>query len=180
MREIEVKFRVASTQEAEQALEALGIQLGEALEQDDQAFAPVGWDYASARFGKTFARLRTENGRHSFTVKRPENNESCLEYETDITDRPAMHQAILALGYYPTTRIVKRRRVGELGSFHICLDEVEGLGSFLEVEAMAEDDEQGASEVYRTLVQFAEGLGLEVEQTHHGYDRLIHNATIRK
>jgi len=58
-----------------------------------------------------FARLRTVDGRHLFTVERPaENVLSCEEHETVIADRAQMHRAIVAMGFSPTVRIRKVRR----------------------------------------------------------------------
>jgi hypothetical protein len=64
-----------------------------------------------SKLGISFARLRTQDGRHLFTLKRPTDNElACLEFETEITDRSQMHEAILHMGFYPTVRIVKTRQ----------------------------------------------------------------------
>jgi hypothetical protein len=74
----------------------------------------------------TFARLRTQGGRHLFTVKRPLDNEmACVEHETEVTDRVAMHQAVLAMGFVPTVRIVKVRRTAVIGDVVVCVDDVE-------------------------------------------------------
>ena len=40
------------------------------------------------KLGVAFARLRTQDGRHLFTLKRPVDNElACLEFETEVADR---------------------------------------------------------------------------------------------
>ena len=60
-------------------------------------------------------RLRTVDGRHYFALKQPgENAQACLEYETEVADRAAMHGAILHMGYYPTVRVAKARRIATL------------------------------------------------------------------
>ncbi|MFJ2032119.1 hypothetical protein [Streptosporangium sp. NPDC087985] len=64
----------------------------------------------------SFARLRTQQGRHLFTVKKPvDNSMACLEYETAIDDREQMHHAITVMGIHSTVRIVKTRRTATLG-----------------------------------------------------------------
>ena len=76
--------------------------------QDDQAYAVAGWRYGQSKLGVPFARLRTEAGRHVFTVKVPGDNElSCAEHETAVADRDEMHMAVVAMGFTPTVRIVK-------------------------------------------------------------------------
>jgi adenylate cyclase, class 2 len=96
-REVEVKFLVRDTEMLLAALEARGIELSSPVSQDDQAFAPVGWCYGQSKLGVAFTRLRTVDGRHTFTLKRPaENALSCEEHEREVSDRGQMHRAIVA------------------------------------------------------------------------------------
>jgi adenylate cyclase class 2 len=111
LREIEVKYRLGDLPALVRALADRGMVLSEPLRQDDQAYAERGWAYGQSKAGVTFARLRTQCVRHRFTVKRPlENEMACVEHETEVADRAAMHQAVLAMGFVPTVRIVKIRR----------------------------------------------------------------------
>jgi adenylate cyclase, class 2 len=71
VREVEVKFRVHDPAALLSALSSRGIELGPPVHQDDQAYAPDGWSYGEDRRGVPFARLRTVDGEHLFTVKRP-------------------------------------------------------------------------------------------------------------
>lgn len=173
MREVEVKYRVRDTEALLAALETRGIELGAPVRQDDQAYAPDGWAYGDARRGVPFGRLRTMNGRHIFTVKRPaENVFSCEEHETVVADREQMHRAILAMGFRPTVRIVKMRRTATLGDLVLCVDELEDLGVFLEVERMVADDVPGEA-VQAELSRFVISLDIEAEQTSQTYDSLV-------
>ncbi len=88
MREIEVKFRVDDLEALLVALKACGIELGEPVYQDDQAYAPAGWRFGDSKLGVSFLRLRTVGGRHFFALKQPGlNAQACLEYETEVADR---------------------------------------------------------------------------------------------
>ena len=173
MREVEVKFRVRDLGALLAALKMRGIELGEPFCQDDQAYAPDGWAYDDDRRGVPFARLRTVEGRHIFTVKRPaENVLSCEEHETAVADRDQMHRAVLAMGFRPTVRIVKMRRTGTLGDLLLCVDELDGLGVFLEVERMVPDGVPGEA-VQAELSRFVGSLGIEAERTGQTYDVLV-------
>jgi adenylate cyclase, class 2 len=172
--EIEVKYRVHNPDALVVALAACGVLLGAPVEQDDQAYAPEGWRYGDSKLGVCFARLRTQAGRHLFTVKRPVDNElSCVEHETEIADRNAMHYAILAMGFCPTVRIHKTRRTGRYGELSVCVDDVAGVGCFLEVETMGHDGCVGLAE-QRTMCWFVEQLGVNMERTTATYDSLVH------
>jgi adenylate cyclase class 2 len=112
-------------------------------------------------------------GRHVFTLKRPAGNVlSCEEHETDIADRDQMHGAILAMGFCPTVRIVKVRRTAAWGDMSLCVDQLDGLGVFLEVERMVRGDVPG-DVVQANLCRFVESLGIEAERIEQPYDWLV-------
>lgn len=175
-REVEVKYHVADPEAATEALAAAGFALSPPIHQDDQAYAEQGWQYGMSKVGVAFARLRTAEGRYVFTLKKPIDNEmACAEYECEVSDREQMHHAILAMGFYPTVRIVKTRRTASRAGLSLCLDEVEHIGSFLEVERLVASDQSGL-QVQAELDNFARSLGLTLERTTDTYDSLIRAA----
>ena len=178
MREVEVKYRLRDMGALLVALKTRGIELGAPVYQDDQAYAPEGWSYGDAKLGVSFVRLRSVDGQHTFTLKRPaENTLSCEEYETVVADREQMHQAIQAMGFYPTVRITKVRRSAAVDGLVLCVDEVHGLGAFLELERMVPDD--GSGEVVQDeLASFVASLGINAERTGETYDSLVRLALL--
>jgi adenylate cyclase, class 2 len=173
VREVEVKYRVRDLDALLATLKVRGVELGMPFCQDDQAYAPKGWAYGDDRRGVPFARLRTVDGRHVFTLKRPaENVLSCEEHETAVADRDQMHHAVVAMGFRPTVRIVKMRRTGRLGDMALCVDELDGLGTFLEVERMVPDGVPGEA-VQAELSRFVASLGIDAEQVSQTYDVLV-------
>lgn len=171
--EIEVKYRVKNAEAVIAAFAARGVVFSPAVHQDDQAYAPAGWNYDQPKIGVPFARLRSQQGRHLFTVKQPVDNEmACLEYESEVSDRAQMHAALLAMGFRPTVRIVKTRRQGTCEQLSLCLDEVEHAGTFLEIEEMVPAGESGEFTQAR-LDSYVRSLGLAVQRTTQTYDSLI-------
>jgi adenylate cyclase class 2 len=176
VREIELKYRVEDLEALLLALKSRGIELSEPVFQDDQAYAPAGWQFGDSKLGVSFLRLRTVQGRHYFTLKQPADNaQDCLEYETQVTDRQAMHHAALHMGYRPTVRIAKTRRMATLDDCSLCIDEVEGVGGFLEVERMA-PDHADAQTIQADLAVFVSSLGIAAIRTDQTYDSLVHAA----
>ncbi|SCL20551.1 adenylate cyclase, class 2 [Micromonospora pallida] len=174
--EVEVKYQVGDLAALEAALAAHGVVLSAPVVQDDQAYARVGWDYGQSKIGVPFARLRTERGRHLLTVKTPVANEqSCVEHETEVADREQMHAAIQQLGFYPTVRIRKTRRTATLGLMSLCVDQVDGIGAFLEIERIVDGGESG-ERVQAELDRFAVALGAPLRRTNETYDSLIRAA----
>jgi adenylate cyclase, class 2 len=178
--EIEVKYRVDDLQALLLALESAGISLSEPIVQDDQAYAPTGWRFGESKLGLPFPRLRTTGGRHYFTLKQPtENDQANLEYETEVTDRDAMHHAAMLMGFKPTVRIVKSRRQATIDDISLCVDDVEGVGGFLELERLATDDADPGA-VQAELAAFAESLGVPATRVSEGYDSIVHAAQNRQ
>lgn len=177
-REIEVKYRVSDPASLEAALQARGLVLSPPVHQDDQAYAQEGWHYGMSKLGVAFARLRTQDGRHLFTLKRPTDNEqACLEFETEVADRDQMHEAIQHMGFYPSVRIVKTRRTARHGELALCLDEVEHVGTFLEVERVIPPGHSGEA-VQAELHAFGCSLGADLERTTETYDSLVRAALV--
>jgi adenylate cyclase class 2 len=138
--------------------------------------APAGWQFGDSKLGVSFLRLRTVQGRHYFTLKQPADNaQDCLEYETQVADRQAMHHAALHMGYRPTVRIAKTRRMATLDDCSLCIDEVEGVGGFLELERMA-PDHADAQAIQADLAAFVSSLGIAATRTDQTYDSLVHAA----
>ncbi|WP_329428873.1 class IV adenylate cyclase [Streptosporangium sp. NBC_01495] len=176
VQEIEVKYRVSDLAALEGALARRGVLLSAPAHQDDQAYAEDGWTYADSKIDRSFARLRTQQGRHLFTVKRPVDNAmACLEHETTVTDREQMHHAITLMGFHPTVRIVKTRRTATLGSMTICVDEVEHAGAFIEIERTVSGEASGTA-VQVELDTFARSLGVALERVTDTYDSLVRAA----
>jgi adenylate cyclase class 2 len=176
VREIEVKYRVLDPDHLTSTLPALGVHLSDPVHQDDQAYAERGWVYGMSKIDVAFARLRTEAGRHLFTLKKPVDNElSCIEYETQVADRDQMHHAILAMGFTPTVRIIKSRRTARHGDISICLDQVDHVGTFLELERLIPIGHP-PTDAQAALDEFARSLPLALQRTTSTYDTLIRAA----
>jgi adenylate cyclase class 2 len=174
VREIEVKYRVDDLEALQAALKAKGIWLSDPVFQDDQAYAPVSWQFGDSKLGISFLRLRTVRGRHYFTLKQPFGNaQACVEHETEVADREAMHHAALRMGYRPTVRIAKTRRTAIIGDRSLCIDDLEGVGGFIEVEQLV-PDHADAQAVQADLAAFVDSLDITATRITDTYDSLVH------
>jgi adenylate cyclase, class 2 len=173
MREIEVKFRVNDLEALLVSLKDADIVLGNPVYQDDQAYAPIGWNFGDSKLGVSFVRMRTVGGRHYFALKQPgENAQACLEFETEVADRGQMDSAITKMGYRRTVRVAKTRRTATVNGLSLCVDELEGAGYFLELERLVADT-VAAGPVQEELAAFAASLGVELMRTAQTYDTLV-------
>jgi adenylate cyclase, class 2 len=176
VREIEVKYRLHDLAALERELGRRGAVLSSPVRQDDQAYAQQGWAYGQAKIGVAFARLRTQDGRHLFTVKKPLDNEmACIEHETEVADRAQMHRAVVTMGFVPTVRIVKTRRTATIGDVAMCVDDVEHAGLFFEAEQVV-GPWVSALAVQDELDRLVRSLGVTMERVTDTYDTLVREA----
>ena len=69
----------------------------------------------------------------------------------------------------------KTRRVATLDDCSLCVDDVEGIGGFLELEHLAPDDADTHT-VQAGLAAFVSSLGIAATRTDQTYDSLVHAA----
>lgn len=177
MREIEVKLKVDNLQDLEQKLLEKGCHLSEPIHQQDFIYSQKGsteeWEHSKT--GHKVMRIRRQDGIGIFNMKQQRSSEmDNIEIETKVDDPDAIHKILSILGYEPQVEVNKIRRKGKLGEYEICLDEVKGLGAFVELEKLTSDDaEPGA--VKEELLQALESLGLSrASEETRGYDTQIY------
>lgn len=152
-RNVEIKARVADLAPVRERLRALGGGDPEVLEQRDTYF-------------------RSETGRYKLRVH-GDGRAELIHYQRPDATGPALSTYTVVPTQTPDTirrsftsllgvraEVVKRREVVLLGRTRVHLDEVLGLGTFVELEvvlAAGEDDADGTAEAERLLAEL--GIG---------------------
>jgi adenylate cyclase class 2 len=173
MKEIEVKAKLKNKEKVLNSLETLGAVLSLPIAQDGTEYAKTGNTLSEYLSNDHFVRIRTENGVHKMTVKKPSKDFALakLEFESKIENREEIEKALMIMGYNPVLRIKKIRQKAKYKEYEICIDEVEELGSFIEIEKMSDEDEGTVIAELQTLLF---SLGIEKEdEVKKGYDILI-------
>ena len=166
MLEIEQKYARADFALLERRLAEWGAVPGEAHEEADHYFNAPDRDFA--RTDEAF-RLRRVGAANFLTYKGPKQRADVkVRTELEIPLQPGdeaaadMTRLLTHLGYRFVADVKKRRRTAPLRrdgfAFTICLDEVEGLGRFAEVEVLAPEDRRADAE--KALAALAGELGL--------------------
>ncbi len=172
MREIEIKARVEDKERLMQALAEKNIVLGEPKKQHDVVYCKPGQKEPVE--GAVWLRIRTENEKKVILTlkKNTERKLDCIEHETEVSDGTELERIIKLLGNELFSDITKTRRKAKVGRIEICLDEIDGLGTFVEGEILTEDDAD-AQPVIDELWNFFESIGVSRsnEET-TGYDIL--------
>jgi len=85
-----------------------------------------------------------DEGTTMVTYKGPlvdDSSKTREEFETAVADRGAMEGILDGLGFEPAATVRKRRHRFALSGYTVTLDEVDGLGEFVEVETEVEADD---------------------------------------
>ncbi len=171
MKEIEIKAYLKNKEAVLKKLAELGCVLSVPIKQIDTVYAKVVGNVEEYLTNDHFLRIREKSdGRFIFTIKKTLSKKvlTKLEHETEIKNAKEMEQAIFIMGYQTANRVIKVRQTTNHKEFEICIDEVEKLGSFIEVEKMSTGD---ADIVRKELNEFLASLGVSVEdEVHKGYD----------
>lgn len=164
MYEVEVKVR-ADHDAVESALTERGATRLGSVTQTDTYFDAPHRDFAAR---DEALRLREEHAeeeaQYVLTYKGPlveVESKTREEFETEVGSEAAVTDILEALGFSPAATVQKTRRRFELDGFTVSLDDVEGLGEFVEIEA-----EAGAQDLEQTreaAIKVLEGLGLDAE-----------------
>lgn len=132
MLEVEIKARAANSM-MERRLAELG-----AVHRRDECHSDVYFNAPHRDFADTdeALRLRSVDGRTVLTYKGSKltaDSKSRLEYSTDV-DPAEMSSILLALGFKEVAEVKKRRGVFELDDITLCVDDVDDVGEFIELE----------------------------------------------
>jgi adenylate cyclase class 2 len=164
--EVEQKHRLDDVGTFLTQLAGRRIELGDPVEQIDEYFAHPCRDFAST---DEALRIRSVGGRSFVTYKGPKIDTTTktrheLEFPLaqDDVEGSRFDQLLRVLGFTPVARVRKRRRRFEIDAddqqVEGALDEVEGVGSFVELELLADDARVEAAK--RTISKLAGELSL--------------------
>lgn len=154
--EIEVKARLRNKEEVIEKLKELGCVFSAPKIQDDMVWVEKTGTLEEFLSNKVFLRIRVQNGtKIILTAKKSKTatGDGSLvkrEHEVVIDNLEEMRGILEMLGLKEAVRVVKTRLKTSLNGFEICLDDIQDLGSFIELERMgtAEEAEQIQKEMY--------------------------------
>jgi adenylate cyclase class 2 len=153
--EVEVKLPCADLDAVRRRLGELGAEPLGVQEQEDTFFAHPQRDFAAT---DEALRLRRVGARLELTYKGPKQpgpakarSEYTIAPESDPT---AM---LTSLGFRVAHTLRKRRDAHRLGSVEVALDTVQGVGTYVEVEALGDDADAARAQVADAVAR----LGLD-------------------
>jgi adenylate cyclase class 2 len=155
MIEVEVKVR-ADHSKIRPVLKEMGASKVGVEEQSDVYFAAPYRNFAKT---DEALRIRSLGGQAVLTYKGPKLDKvskTRVELETPV-DGTSTAKIFHALGFMEAGAVHKKREIFRAGEIIVCLDAVEGLGEFLEVEIDVEDEkdlESSRVQLFKFLSHF--------------------------
>ncbi|MDO4491787.1 MAG: class IV adenylate cyclase [Lachnospiraceae bacterium] len=176
MIEAEVKLKIHSAEETEKKLLEMGFHYQASIYQKDSYFDTVD---GKIRLGGEALRIRTIKDLSSagttqvfITFKGQKLDTVSMtrqELETEVKDGQVLEEILGALGYHAVPPSVMKIRKeyalsdAEFGEIHAVIDTVEGLGGFLELEILTE--EQSREEALNRISILLEQLDYSLADT---------------
>jgi len=100
------------------------------------------------------------------------------EYEFTVDDGNIARQMLVALGWREVVTVDKVRLESKTEDYTICIDDVAGLGLFIELEVLAEDDTD-VNAVQEQMHRFLKSLNIDGELWNIPYDTSIRNLQVQ-
>jgi adenylate cyclase class 2 len=184
MLEVEMKFPVPDFTAVERRLTEWGARPCAARQDVDQYLNAPDRDFAKT---DEALRLRCIGDANFLTYKGPKRDaqtKTRTELEIPLRDGSAaadeMFRLFQHLGYRPVRQVRKQRRVLELerDGFHLeaCLDEVEHVGKFVELEIQAPEERLDAAR--EVLLRTAGELGLSASERRSYLELLLESGKV--
>jgi adenylate cyclase class 2 len=174
--EIEIQTRIEKSETLKKFLEKEAQFISE-NRQIDEYFNPAHEDFTLAKPIEEWFRIRDEKNVFSINYKKwhYENGigKYADEFETTVGDKETARKLFIALDFKSLVTVDKTRRKYMYKDFEVALDNVVGLGNFVEVEYKGTSDNT-PDEITKNMIDFLKGQDCgTIELNNGGYPMLL-------
>ena len=169
MIEVEIKIKVKDRVLLEEKLLKTGFLKGNLVKESDIYFDNQNHqikDSDSALRIRSCENLTLNHAKHFMTYKGPKMDTVSMtrkEVEMQIDNAQTGKEILMSLGYCQIYPVVKTRQYYHLKQITACLDRVDGLGDFLELEVIVSEDNE-KHKALDSLLSLVQELGCNPEE----------------
>jgi len=163
--EIEIKVKIEGFEEIKGKLFKYG-KFKKSIKQIDEYYIPYHRDFFAQKPHPTeWLRIRINPDKVVFEYdrsinKKADGEQECAEeYETEIFQPDEFRKILGFLNFKKVITVDKKREYWDCGDFEISLDDVDGLGFFVEVEAKGNFENNAKAK--HECIKFLEKLGVK-------------------
>ncbi|MFH1656697.1 MAG: class IV adenylate cyclase [Candidatus Nealsonbacteria bacterium] len=178
--EVEIKVKINEFDKVKKILPKF-CKFVKLIKQIDEYYVPCHRDYfAHKPCPNEWLRIRTNPNSvifeyaRSFNKKKEDEQDYADEYETEILQPDELRKILKFLDFRKSITVNKRREIWKCRDFEVCLDDVKGLGKFIEVEAIG--NFKNVKEAKNGCIDFFKKINIEnyrENQVNSGYPTLL-------
>lgn len=171
MLEVEAKFAVPDVSRIRARLNRQGVRMTRRQQERD-----VYYNAPHRDFGETdeALRVRYDDTGVTVTYKGPKvrvgSAKAREEFNLAVASGETLEEILSRLGFRRAATVSKAREFYETGDTTVTLDDVEGLGTFIEIEILTESDREDAA---RRIGVTAKGLGVDGPPIYTSYLEML-------
>lgn len=157
---IEVEVKAKTDHRIKKKLESIGAQKIRTEKQEDIYFNAPHKDF---KITDEALRIRETPTRTLLTYKGPkidEKSKTRQEIETEISNPQKMTRILEHLGFKKAHKVVKKREIYQLDDLTITIDNIEGLGTYMEIEKDIKENED-YDETLNKIYKIYKKLGIQ-------------------
>ncbi|MFH1506613.1 MAG: class IV adenylate cyclase [archaeon] len=168
--EVEARVKVESLEDIKKKLVDMGAEFFEPKKQNDAVFKRKDLISKVAKPGDFILRIR-QSTKNILTFKALTDRAGVwIEHETEIKDSEQLRSILEKTGFIEQVSMHKTRIPGTLGDFELCLDDIEELGTYIEIALDSEDGNDAKEKIIGLLNK----LGFaEKDIVHKGYVAML-------
>ncbi len=180
MFEVELKFPVDSHEMIRQQLKSLEVTSESVSEHCDEYFNHSLLDFAAQDIA---LRFRSRANQHILTYKGPNLDQRAkvreeIELDFEPADKDKFRRMLFGMGFHSVAEVNKKRDsiavVCEGQAIEVCLDEIQGVGTFVELEQVVGSKSE-IEAAKRNLESLAVRLGITGQPTTVSYLEMLLN-----
>ena len=181
--EIEIQAKIKRPKETEKKLKRVG-KFIKVRKQVDKYFVSGKRNFFSKEPPIEYLRIRYEKDKNHLNYSflhfgRNGWLRKTDEYETLIEKPEIVEEILKKLGFILKVTVIKTRKYFNCGNFEVTLDQIRGLGDFMEVEA--KKNFGGVDKTRKACQKFLDGLNIEYEVKRlMGYPRMLYQRLYKK
>jgi len=181
--EIEIQAKIKSPKDVEKKLRRVG-EFVKTRKQVDRYFVPVKRNFFAKEMPIEYLRVRHEKDRNhlNYSFLHFDKNgwlRKTDEYETLIEKPEIVEEILKKIGFILKVTVIKTRKYFDCGNFEVTLDQIKGLGNFMEVEA--KKNFGGVDKTRKACQRFLDGLNVRYEVKRlMGYPRMLYQKLHKK
>ena len=168
--EVEIKLKIEDKDQLKLQLIQSGFTEGECVTEKDVYYTAAHHDFAAldeALRVRSVENMTTGETSAAITYKGAKLDQKSMtrqELETEVGDAEICREILCKIGFTPVPPVVKVRRYFYKGKMTACVDTVDGLGDYLELEKLIAADKE-RNEALDEIEMMLKKLGYSMQDT---------------